>query len=192
MQPIRSVHLSIAPPDESLVKQCLSGNQDAWNALLQKYRNLIYSIPLKYGMSRDDANDIFQQVCMQLLRHLDELRDHKSLPAWLITVTTRLCTDSISRDRRFEVPVTESNGLNISEAPEKMLRALEQEQIFREEMALLQPRCRALLHMLFFETPAVPYATVAKKLGLAAGSIGFTRMRCLQSLRRQLEERGFA
>src|SRR6185503_11667055 len=100
--------------------------------------------------------------CMQLLRHLDELRDHKSLPAWLITVTTRLCTDSISRDRRFEVPVTESNGLNISEAPEKMLRALEQEQIFREEMALLQPRCRALLHMLFFETPAVPYATVAK------------------------------
>jgi len=90
------------------------------------------------------------------------------------------------------VPVTESNGLNISEAPEKMLRALEQEQIFREEMALLQPRCRALLHMLFFETPAVPYATVAKKLGLAPGSIGFTRMRCLQSLRRQLEERGFA
>jgi DNA-directed RNA polymerase specialized sigma24 family protein len=72
-----------------------------------------------------------------------------------------------------------------------MLRELEQEQIFREAMARLKPACRELLQMLFFETPAVPYATAAKKLGLAAGSIGFTRMRCLQSLREQLEDRGF-
>jgi DNA-directed RNA polymerase specialized sigma24 family protein len=72
-----------------------------------------------------------------------------------------------------------------------LLRELEQEQILREAMAGLKPRCRELLRMLFFETPAVPYAMAAKRLGLATGSIGFVRMRCLRGLRRHLEERGF-
>jgi RNA polymerase sigma factor (sigma-70 family) len=190
MQPSRPVRFPFAS-DEALVKECLTGNQDAWNTLLQKYRNLIYSIPLKYGLSRDDANDIFQQVCIQLLRYLGELRDFKSLPAWLITVTTRLCSDWIIKERRFEAAHGHTDWVTTADMPQQLLRELEQEQVFREEMARLKPRCRELLHMLFFETPALPYATVAKKMGLAAGSIGFTRLRCLQRLRRQLEDRGF-
>jgi DNA-directed RNA polymerase specialized sigma24 family protein len=54
------------------------------------------------------------------------------------------------------------------------------------------PRCRELIRMLFFEIPAVSYEEVAKRLGLATGSIGFIRMRCLSRVRKRLEERGFA
>ena len=190
MQPSRPFRFS-STSDESLVKECLKGNEAAWNALLLKYRNLIYSIPLKHGLSRDDANDIYQQVCMQLLRSLGELRDYRSLPAWLITTTMRLCSGWISKEQRFESASTGPDWASAPVVPDQMLRELEQEQIFREAMARLKRACRELLQMLFFETPAVPYATAAKKLGLAAGSIGFTRMRCLQSLREQLEDRGF-
>jgi len=190
MQPSRPFRFSLTS-DESLVKECLNGNQDAWNELLRKYRNLIYSIPPKQGLSRDDANDIYQQACMQLLRNLGELRDYQSLPAWLITVTMRLCSCWISKEQRFESSAMALDWMPASEVPDRMLRDLEQEQVFREAMAQLKPVCRELLQMLFFETPAVPYATVAKKLGLAAGSIGFTRMRCLQRLREQLEDKGF-
>jgi DNA-directed RNA polymerase specialized sigma24 family protein len=77
------------------------------------------------------------------------------------------------------------------EVPEQILRELEEEQLLRETMARLKPRCRELLQMLFFENPPVSYASAAKKLGLATGSIGFVRMRCLEKLRRQLEEREF-
>jgi hypothetical protein len=45
--------------------------------------------------------------------------------------------------------------------------------------------------MLFFEQPPRPYRQVARSLGLAAGSIGFIRGRCLTRLRRELERRGF-
>jgi RNA polymerase sigma factor (sigma-70 family) len=173
------------------VKECLNGNQEAWAALLGKYRNLIYSIPLKYGLPHDDANDIFQQVCVQLLRRMGDLRDFNTLPAWLIKVTSHLCSYWIARGRRFEPVDSEEDWGRAPEVPDQILRELEQEQVFREALARLKPRCRELLRMLFFETPPVPYATAAKQLGLATGSIGFIRMRCLQTLRKQLEEWDF-
>jgi RNA polymerase sigma factor (sigma-70 family) len=173
------------------VKECLNGNEAAWAALLEKYRNLIYSIPLRHGLSHDDANDIFQLVCLQILRRLETIRDSNNLAAWLIKVTTHMSFYWISNQRRFEVGHLDTDWDQAAVVPERLLRELEQEQLLRESMAGLNPRCRELVQMLFFETPTVPYATVAKKLGLATGSIGFIRMRCLKKLRQQLEERGF-
>jgi RNA polymerase sigma factor (sigma-70 family) len=188
--------MSSRPPgssvsDERLVKECLRGSEEAWSALVAKYRNLIYSIPLKYGLSADDANDIFQQTCLQLLRRLEHLRDAQSLPAWLIKVTTHQCFSVVAGERRFEPAELDRDASAGRDAPEKLLRELEQEQLLRDALSRLKPRCRELLHFLFFEEPAVPYATAAKRLGLASGSIGFVRMRCLQQLRKDLEERGF-
>jgi RNA polymerase sigma factor (sigma-70 family) len=177
--------------DERLVGECLKGNQDAWSALLQKYRNLIYSIPLKHGLSQDAASDILQQTCVQLLRHLGTLRDYGSLAAWLIKVTTRLCFLWSSQERRFEPSDMDTDWGAAPPLPEQVLRELEEEQLLRDAIASLKPRCRELVRMLFFETPAVSYAAVAEKLGLAMGSIGFVRMRCLRMLRRQLEQSGF-
>jgi RNA polymerase sigma factor (sigma-70 family) len=190
MQPTTHPRSSFAS-DEGLVKECLNGNQAAWAALLQKYGKLIYSIPLKFGLSQEDANDIFQQTCFQLLQSLPNLRDFQSLPAWLIKVTTHLCYRWSAKERRFESEQVETDWGRTPEPPDQLLREVEQEQVLREAMASLKRRCRELLCMLFFEIPAVPYATVAKRLGLAAGSIGFIRMRCLRALRRELEERGF-
>jgi RNA polymerase sigma factor (sigma-70 family) len=187
-----ALHTRPSPPrsDEALVKDCLNGNQEAWVALLDKYKNLIYSIPLKYGISRDDANDIFQQTCVQLLRGLGQLRDSKSVAAWLIKVTTHLSFYWISRESRRESAGMDSDLSRAPEIPEDALRKLEEEQLLRNAMSRLDPRCRELLRLLFFETPTVPYAVVAKEFGLASGSIGFTRLRCLQQLRRLLEEGG--
>ena len=52
--------------DAELVEQCLRGNEDAWCTLIEKYKNLIYSIPIKYGATQDDAADIFQSVSLEL------------------------------------------------------------------------------------------------------------------------------
>ena len=78
-----------------------------------------------------------------------------------------------------------------AEMPDSLLRDVEREQIVREAISHISPRCRELVRMLFFEMPAVPYEDLAKQLGIARGSIGFIRMRCLKKLREQLETRGF-
>jgi len=67
--------------DERLIGRCLKGDQEAWSALIDKYKNLIYSIPMKLGMHQD-AGDIFQSVCVDLLSELPRLREHRALPKW--------------------------------------------------------------------------------------------------------------
>jgi RNA polymerase sigma factor (sigma-70 family) len=178
--------------DEELVALCVQGDHDAWGRLIDKYRNLIFSIPVRHGFSRDDAADIFQDVCLKLLWELPRVREPRALAAWLIKVTAREC----SRWRREQLPCgTMEPDENMPgadpDAPREMLAELQREQTLRDAIGELAARCRSLVEMLFFNEPPVPYDEVARRLGLATGSIGFIRMRCLKRLRRALEERNF-
>src|ERR1700678_2839287 len=78
-------------PDARLVRECIAGSEEAWCALIFKYKNLIFSIPVKYGFSADDSTDIFQAVCLDLLSELPNLRKVKALPKWIMQVTAHKC-----------------------------------------------------------------------------------------------------
>jgi len=182
--------------DEHLVRECLKGGEEAWSALIDKYKNLIFSIPIKYGLSPDDATDIFQGVCLDLLSELPRLQQPRALPAWLIKVASHRCFHLVNRQhRRFAaaefheemMPLGSVNG-NI---PEDLLHQVERERVLREALLEMPPRCHQLFQMLFFEEPARPYQEVAASLGLKPGSIGFIRMRCLRRLKLTLEKKGF-
>jgi RNA polymerase sigma factor (sigma-70 family) len=178
-------------PEEKLVKECIRGDQEAWAVLIDRYKSLIYSIPLKYGLSREDASDIFQQVCVQVLNSLPELREPKSLTTWLIRLTSHTCLRWSKNKPQFTSLEAEPLTADLStwgNPPEALTGELGQEQKLREALNRVAPRCRELIRMLFFEEPAVPYEEVARKLGLAKGSIGFVRMRCLKRLRKILQE----
>jgi RNA polymerase sigma factor (sigma-70 family) len=179
--------------DTRLVKECLAGNEEAWSALVDKYKALIYSIPIKYQMPPQEAADVFQSVCMELLSRLPDLREPKALPAWLIQVTHHQCfrwkrlqQRVLSRDSETGVPEPE-----IPPIAESVIRQTQEEQILREAIAELAPQCQKLVAALFFEFPARPYAEIAAELGLAVGSIGFTRQKCIERLRRSLQKMGF-
>jgi hypothetical protein len=70
--------------DQQLVRDCLIGKATAWSDLIFRYKNLIFSIPIRYGFSEEDSADIFQAVCMDLLAELHSLREPKALAGWLI------------------------------------------------------------------------------------------------------------
>jgi len=115
------------------------------------------------------------------------------LPKWLMQVAhhecyrlKRLSQRVVSRDSEENSPEPETPPL-----AENLVQQTQEEQMVREAMAILTPQCSRLVQMLFFETPPRPYAEVAAELGLALGSIGFTRQKCIERLRRQLEELGF-
>ncbi len=186
--------VSAAPPpsDEQLCRRCLRGDEAAWSALIDKYKNLIFSIPIKYGLSRDDAGEIFQAVCFELVSELPNLRRAGALPQWLIRVTAHKCLKAQKRSRRFADDEPGDDDLPVHfEPPEELVHRVQQEQKLREAVAALQPRCQSLVYMLFYEEPPRPYGEVARELGLAKGSIGFIRLRCLDYLRRLLDKMGF-
>jgi RNA polymerase sigma factor (sigma-70 family) len=189
--------------DGELIRKCLGGSQEAWSALIDKYANLIYSIPLKYGASRDQAADIFQAVCLDLYQELDRLRDYGALRHWIARITANKCFHWKRRQGR-EVAVGMEDIENLGypagggsgaapSLPPDALRTLEEaerEQSIREAIRELPERCREMVRLLFFEDPPIPYEEVARQLGLAKGSIGFIRQRCLRKLERSLHARG--
>ena len=185
-----------APPlwsDERLVKECLTGNEEAWPLLIEKYKALIYSIPVKYRLPPHEAADVFQATCVELLNRLPELREPRALPKWLMQVAHHQCFRYKKQQERL-VSRDGDAGLPEPETPaiaETLVQQTQEEQMLREAMAALSPQCRRLVELLFFETPARSYAEIAADLGLAVGSIGFTRQKCMDRLRKHLGELGF-
>jgi RNA polymerase sigma factor (sigma-70 family) len=183
--------------DEQLIGRCLKGDQEAWSALIDKYKNLIYSIPIKLGMHQD-AGDIFQSVCVDLLSELPRLREHRALPKWLMQTCYHKCLRyQRATDRLVELAPegTDSNAAppanSADDLPEHLMMQLEQEQILRDAISELPEKCERMVRLLFFENPPRPYENIAEELGMATGSIGAIRGRCLAYLRKHLEKRGF-
>jgi RNA polymerase sigma factor (sigma-70 family) len=179
--------------DTRLVRECLAGSQEAWSLLIEKYKALIYSIPVKYGLPPHEAADVFQATCLELLARLSELREPRALPKWLIQVAHHQCCSwkrqtqrVISRDSHPDLPEPETPAL-----AETLVQQTYQEEMLREAMAALAPKCRRLIELLFFETPSRPYTEVARELGFAVGTIGSARQKCITQLRRKLDESGF-
>ena len=179
--------------DRRLVRACLDGDEDAWAALIERYKHLIYSVPFKYRATPQDAADIFQAVCIELYTSLPRLKRVESLRSWLITVASHQCFHWKRRQQRLadrENPLDEAQPPAEAPAAPEVQEAVEREQAVRDAVRQLPPRCQELVRLLFFEEPPIPYHELAARLGLATGSIGFIRARCLKKLQQHLEVLG--
>jgi RNA polymerase sigma factor (sigma-70 family) len=182
--------------DRELIAACLSGEHWAWETLISRYQRLIYSIPLKSRLSADDAADIFQSVCLKLFEKLVTLREHDKISSWLITTTTRECW-RVSAHRRRESqtssPDDEREVDSLSQIPaaeplaDEQHEMLERQQTVRNAIETLSERCRELLMMLFYEREESSYAEIARRMAMPVPSVGPTRARCLEKLKRALQ-----
>jgi RNA polymerase sigma factor (sigma-70 family) len=181
--------------DSELVNACLQGEATAWEALIVRYQRLIYSIPLKARLSHDDAADIFQSVCLKLYEKLASLRDHEKLSSWIITTTTRESWRLSSRQRKEQ----SKNETESEEADEKLQQLasdsplieeqriqLEQQQTVRQAVDALPERCKDLVTLLFYRQDEVSYTEISRQMDMPVASIGPTRARCLEKLRKLL------
>ncbi len=178
--------------DQGLIQACRRGDARAWERLLDKYERLVFSIPLNYGLPYEDAADITQLTFTILVQSLDGLREDSRLGAWLATVARRHTWRLLKRSRR-ESPgeyqdLSESVSLLSKANAESPLERWELIEWLNDGLSLLNERCREILLALYFDPQQPSYAQVAKHLGRPVGSIGPTRARCLQRLKRILSE----
>ena len=175
------------PSVTDLVIRARNGDKQAWDALIERYAPLVWSICHRYRMGGADAEDVGQNVWLQLVDQLDRIRDPAALPAWLATTTRRECW-RVWRAARG--PHADGFMLDAENVPDEQARTAEQEVLLaernaalREAFAHLPPGCQQLIALLV-EDPPVPYADISARLGIPVGSIGPTRRRCLEKLRR--------
>lgn len=184
--------------DQRLVSACLSGDQSAWEALINRYQRLIYSIPMKTGLSQDDAADVFQAVCLKLYEKLSTIRDTERISAWLITTTSRECWRLSARNRKESIPSGSANDEDadvLGEIPaagplaDEQHETLQRQHQVRQGVESLPERCRELLTMLFYQKDDLSYVQIARRMKMPVPSVGPTRARCLEKLKKILEGR---
>src|SRR5256714_14127959 len=77
------------PTVSDLVARAKDGDKQAWNALVERYAPLIWSICRRHRLGRADADDVGQSVWLRLVDQLDRGRDPAALPRWLATTAPR-------------------------------------------------------------------------------------------------------
>jgi RNA polymerase sigma factor (sigma-70 family) len=171
----------------ALVARARDGDKDAWDAIVDRYAPLIWSICRRYRLARADADDVGQSVWLRLVDQLGQLREPEALPGWLATTTRRECGRLLTGSRRREALGSALDPADIPDespsAAEEEVLAAERHAALREAFAALAPRCQELVGLLITDPP-VPYAEISAKLGIPVGSIGPNRARCLDRLRR--------
>ena len=173
------------PPVTDLVVRAKNGDNQAWDALVERYAPLIWSICRRYRLSSADSEDVNQSVWLILVGQLVALREPAALSGWLATTTQRECGRVLRAAHRTQPgrQVLEENipDEQAATAEEELLKA-ERHAALREAFTYLSPSGQQLIAMLI-QDPPVPYAQISAKLGIPVGSIGPTRRRCLNKLR---------
>jgi RNA polymerase sigma factor (sigma-70 family) len=160
-----------------LVSACLNGDQVAWAELIRGYQRLIYSVARMLCPEERDADEVFQQVCLELYKRLADLRDVASLPKWLVIVTRRQSI-TLLRSRRPTADLDENRLPS-----ESRIEAVEYHHAIQRALQQMPDRCRRLLTDLYFNEESLSYAKIAKRMGIPEASVGPTRARCLEKLR---------
>jgi RNA polymerase sigma factor (sigma-70 family) len=180
--------------DEQLWTLCRRGGQAAWAVLVRRYQRLIYTIPRRAGLGDDAAADVFQIAFARLFENLDKLDDASRLRAWLVTTAKRETLRQLELARRTVTPNASEDGADEAEdalesiadpspLPEVLLGDLQQQHAVRAAVERLDERSRRFVELLFLQDEPLPYSEIAARLGIAEGSIGPTRNRCLAKLR---------
>ena len=170
-----------------LVTRARKSDKQAWDALVERYSPLIWSICRSHQLGDADAEDVGQNVWLQLVQQLDRIHDPAALPGWLATVTRRECSRVL---RMARGPLAAGYVLDADALPDEQAGTTEQELLAAEQQAALRqafrdlPPCGQRLIALLLEDPPVLYAELSVRLGIPVGSIGPNRGRCLDKLRR--------
>ena len=168
--------------DAELIKRCINGEEQAWETLVSRYNRLIFSVALSICHDREVAADMLQQVYLEMYQKLGDLRDTEKLPGWLSTIARRKTynhlrtagmTDELTEDERFV------------EATDEVVK-MERQHLLERAMDQMPDRCRRLIEMLYLSPTEPSYNDVSTELGMPVASIGPTRIRCLNKLRKIL------
>ncbi len=175
---------------EERLEDCRRGVPGAAERLVAEYGPLVLAIARRSGLGEEDVEEVFQETWASLFGQIDDIRRPGALVAW-IQSTARRQVWFVRRRRARAGGVDPEDEPEAQLAdPQELTAKLEHAQLVHEGLAELAPRCRDLLRAAFFERLA--YEAIAARLGMALGSVGPTRQRCLSELAALLERKGLS
>lgn len=169
------------------VRRAARGDRVAWDELVGSFSGMIWSVATAHRLGPADAGEVVQTTWLRAVENLDRIREPDRFGGWLAT-TARRETLRLIRLGGREQPGGDDTRLDrpdpTTPTPEDVLLEQDRDRRLWAAFARLDDRCRRLLQLVVVVSP--PYTEVAAALDMPIGSIGPTRARCLDKLRRVL------
>lgn len=192
---IRRSGVTEQEPPGPLVVRAREGDAAAWNALVERYTRLLWGVARAHRLGQSDAADVVQTTWLRLVEHLEDLQDPDRIAGWLATTARRECLRILRRSGREVMGAADDAAADVADEVAPALDAAlltdERDRVLWQCFARLSERCQHLLRVLMATEPPA-YSEVSEALGMPVGSIGPTRMRCLDRLRTFAHESGYA
>jgi RNA polymerase sigma-70 factor (ECF subfamily) len=170
--------------DAQLVARCRSGDEAAWHELVNRFAGCVYAtVHRSPGLrTKDEVEEIFQEVFARTYEHLGELRDPGAVGFWIKQITRRLCIDRLRTRWHVTLPDDEMElRLDSNDA----LQEVDEGMAIQQTLASLSEPCREILDRFFRREET--YEGISQALGLPYGTIASRISRCTKKLRSNLE-----
>lgn len=164
-----------------------AGDSAALDRLVHLLTPVLWHMARAYGLDRQAAEDAVQSTWLALVRNAESVRDPQAVWRWTTTTARREAWRLAGARRREETvePATLDGAGPPMPGPEAQMLADDAAVSLWRQVARLPERCRRLLRVIAFDDRP-DYASLATQLAIPVGSIGPTRGRCLDKLRRLL------
>ena len=173
-----------------LVTAAAAGDQRAWNGLVQQFGSMVWSVARAHRLGAADAADVSQATWLRLLEHLGDLKQPAAVGAWLATTARRECLRVLRENQRRVLYGDDAPDYESTDTPPVDAVLLSaRDDALRRGFSRLRPSDQALLRLLMAD-PRPAYEEIAGALDMPIGSIGPTRQRALERLRRELDTQG--
>ncbi len=179
---------------DDIVKQCRQGSDEAWHDLIDLVGPVIFSICRRSRLTRDESFDIYGQVCLELVKSIDSVREAEKLPSLVATITRRQIYSFYQKMQVIEYLDDETLQLVTDETgrdPEQVYEQAQRRQSLLEAMRELKEKDFRLLSALFLDQEEPSYKEIAAALKMPVSSIGPLRAKALQKLCRILKKKKF-
>jgi RNA polymerase sigma factor (sigma-70 family) len=177
------------PELAQLVRAGAAGDTVALSRLVARFDRALRGVARSYRLSSWDTDDVIQATWLQFVQHGRTLREPAAVSGWLVTTARRQCLRVLQRNAREELTDDPARGECSGYAePHQELIAAERRAVLQRALSELPGRQRELMKVLT-TNPDISYEEVGRLLSMPVGSIGPTRVRSLERLRRSGELR---
>jgi RNA polymerase sigma factor (sigma-70 family) len=171
-----------------IVSAAAGGDQQSWDLLVARYSGLLWGVTRAHRLGTADAADVVQTTWLRLVEHLPQIRNPEGIGSWLATTARRECLGLLRSGARCqpseEMELLVDAGAEHAELDSALLTAERDAELWAA-FNRLPTRDQALLRLLAVDSPP-SYQEISAALGMPIGSIGPTRARSLERLRREL------
>lgn len=165
-----------------LLVEAMAGAESAWNELVERFSQFVWSLARSFGLDEAAASDVSQTVWLKLVEGGDRIRDPERLPGWIATTTKREAMRVVRLRSREPAVEFEFDEPDAGVSLESMLIEDEDVRAALQGFETLSDKCQHLLRLLVVDPP-LSYEEISDLAEMPVGSIGPTRQRCVEKLR---------